>query len=696
MILNGNWIYIFEQLGLAFIGFVGIFFWLRNKQVFKLKGLVVLGIFLLVFITHYNFFYRAIFDEWGNIISSLNTLHYTKQSSESTPYYYSRERYAWAPFSLFYEVVGFDKSYSNVLMGGFGILMIFGAALSGAWLTGVLTKNHAATFIAGLLIGISPNTFASLPWPSSIQGDSLGIVLVSLSVAVWIVARKTKDYKGILLSFLFLAAALKGGGSVRTITAFSLLVMTDVVLFSKSFKKKWLFDWAAVFIIESLYLFTTSSVRMPPRFEGVPFIVRGAQIMELTTKSFIPPTILVKIIAYLIHLNPNIIWVVAIGLIIFTTGWTLAIFGFIKKKWKLFIWAWFWFYLTVFYAPWFAEGYGITLSSINDRLNFNLLDLAGYKYAYLPLVAMHVVVAIFLSALMKRKRKLFITLIIALIGFRSYEFMNLDYKWRLEVGVPNQEWQKTLFGLLPLDFVSVYRPNYLVLVDGKNNPIYSSSFLVEHGMYSNGSVVFFKDVDSFFATMDKEKIDPNKIIALGWDSGKQKMVNVTEMFRNWLKDEKSANWVSSGFDTGFYQPKAVSIGNEIKFSESQVVSPELNVILPSPQSMVLKINMDIEDFLQYKGNKDASFDIKILCNSDHGKLKRSQLINNQMTSDDQLDSSKVIVPVGKKRGRTVVSATLRCNGAILKKMIISGSPSVQYKINNIELSFPYPSDILRK
>lgn len=694
---NGNWIYIFEQLSLAVVAFVVLYFWLRKKQTFKLKGIVILIIFLLTLITHYNFFYRAIFDEWKNVISSLNILHYTKQPAISTPYYYSRERYAWAPFSFFYEVVGFDKPYSNPLMGGFGILMIFGAALSGAWLAGILSKNQTTALIAGLLIGISPNTFASLPWPSSVQGDSLGIILVSLTVGIWILGRQTKNYKWILLSLLFLAASLKGGGSVRTITAFLLLPMTDIILFSKSFNKRWLFDWAAVFIIEALYLFTTSSVHMAPRFEGVPLIVRAAQIMELTAKSFIPPTILVKILAYLIHLKPQITWVVVIGSIIFTIGWILAIWGFIKKKWKLFTWAWVWFYLTVFYTPWFAEGFGSTLISINDRLNFNLLDLAGFKYAYLPLVAMHTAVAIFLSKLFKTKKRLAIILIIILIGFRSYEFMILDYKWRLEKGTPNQEWQKTLFTLLPLDYVNTHKPNYLVLVDDKNNPLYSSSFSVEAGMYDNGSVIFFNDTNSFFTKNSEwKKIDPDKIIALGWDGGKQKMINATDVFRKWLKDEKSVDWISSDFGIDFHQPKSVSIGSEIKFGESQIESPELNVILPNPQLMSLKLNVDVQDFPQYMGDKNASLDVKILCNTDHGKLKGNQLINSQRTLNDQLNDSKTIIKIDKKRGKLILNTNLKCNGVILKKMFISGSPNIQFKINNVELSFPYPSDILGK
>ena len=694
MTLNGNWIYIFEQLGLAIVAFIALAFLLKGKQIFKLKKVVVLTIFLLTLVTHYNSFYRAIFDEWNNVISSLNSIHYSKQSPENTPYYYSRERYAWAPFTLFYEVVGFDKSYSNILMGGFGILMIFGAAISGAWLAGILSKSQIAALIAGLLIGISPNTFASLPWPSSIQGDSLGIILVSFAVAAWIFARQTKDYKGILLSLLFLAAALKGGGSVRTITVFSLLVMSDVILFWKNFEKRWIFDWVLVLLVEAFYLFATSSVHMSPRFEGVPLIVRAAQIMELTTKSFVPPTILVKIITYLIHLNSKITWVVVIGYAIFTTGWILAIWGFVKKKWKLFIWAWLWFYLTVFYAPWFAEGYGTTLASINDRLNFNLLDLAGYKYAYLPLVGIHIAVAIFLSNLMKIKKRLAIILIIILIGFRSYEFINLDYKWRLEIGTPNQEWQKTLFGLLPFDYVNTHRPNYLVLVDGKYNPIYSSSFSIEHGMYNGGSVIFFRNVEDFFSSIKKEKINPDNVVALGWDSGRQKMVNVTEIFKNWLKNEKSVNWINSNFGTDFYQPKSVSIGNETKFGDSQAVSPDLNVILPNPQDISLKLDVDVVDFSEYKGDGNASLDIRILCNTDHGKLKRNELINSQMTLNDQLNESKTIIPINNKRGKLILNTNLKCSGVILKKMIISGSPNIQFKINNIELSFPYPSGIL--
>jgi hypothetical protein len=699
---NGNLAYVADQIGLFTIAFALAYFWLKGKKVFSLTMGLILLVSLVVVLAHYNSFYRAIFDEWSNIISGLNDIHYRGIDPIRTGFYITRDRYPWAPFVLFYEVFGIYGTHSNFLMSSFGILMIAFAALSGAWLAGVISGKKTAALLAGLLIGISPNSFASLPWPSSLEGDSLAIVMVVITVGIWIIARRRKSSWGILLSYLFLAASLKGGGSVRTITAGLLLIATDLTIFLKDFKKKWIFDWIGIFAIEVIYYVLTEAVHMTARTESVPLVVRGAQIMELTTKSFIPPTILTKIIENLIYHNDKVIWVVVIGVVIFILGSIFALMSIFKfnGKYKLFAWGWIWFYLTASYAPWFAEGYGATLNSIHDRAVFSLLEQAGFKYAYLPLVALHVCIAIALATLIAKKstRKIFIILTLALILFRGVEFLQLDYRWRKEKGEIDSEWQQALFKLVPQNLEFQDKPYMVMLVDGKHNPIAASMGSVQLGLYHNGSVLIYSNAVEFFQTMTARQVPFEKIFALGWDSGNLKEIDMTNIFRDWLKNRDSFNlqitnfedWKSSKFSNGFVFPESISFGDVVQGKDSAFESSELNILLPATDTMNMKVYADIESTLKNVGIKGAYLNIAFVCNSDHGKKIRAELVDSQQTEEDQLNDSRIKISV-TKTGNVMLNSPIKCFGPVLKKIVISGSPYIKFKLTKIELGFPYPN-----
>ncbi len=692
---SANWAYVFDQLGLAGVGVVVSFFWLKKKHVFRLSWWIILLISFFVIITHYNSFYRAVFDEWNNVIQGILALHDGKLAPGG--FFVTRERYAWSPFTILLEVVKFGSPHFNFIMSSFGILMTIGASLAVAWLGGIISQKKTVALLAGLLVGISPNTFASLPWPSSVQGDALGIILVALTVSVWIIARKSGDSKGILLALLFLAASLKGGGSVRTITSGSLLVMTDLILFSKDFKKRWLIDWLGILLIGVFFYLSNDSIHLSVRSQHVSLVVRVAQIMELTTKSFIPPTFLAWVMGYLLSFKMKIIWVVAIGVAVFTLGSILSLLCLRSKSLKIFSWGWLWFYLTVFYAPWFAEGYGSTLDSINDRMVFNLLDMGGYKYAYLPLVGAHIAVAIFLGMLAKNYKKLFVVIAIAIIGLRGYEFLKLDYKWRIEVATPNREWQGALFSLLPPGSGDPKFPSILVLTDGKHNPLHSSFYSVEHGVYYDGSVKILRSIEELKEYKSGSSIQIEKIFAMGWDSGRQEMVNLTQTFRNWLKNPNSAAWNTSDFTNwrsnipkkdGFFVSEIVKFGDLSKLKEPEIASSELNVFIPNPDGLNFKLVFYAEkDGKPFQGN--ALFIVGVVCNSDHGKTKRGDLVGNQETFEDQLGNSKVKIITLVKSGKATLEGKLSCSGAILKRIVIIGPTDIGFKLLNLEISFPY-------
>lgn len=694
---DGNWAYVIEQLGLGLIAIFLSVSWLKGRKTFRLGWLNAAVIILLIYVTHTYSFNRSIFDEWFNVISPLHAIHFQKVAPEKTSFYQTRERYAWAPFTAFYEIVGFDKPYSNRLLDGYGILFMVAASLAGAWLAGTISGSKVAALIAGLLIGISPNSISSLPWPSSVQGDSLGVILVALMVGAWIIARQKKDSKGIIIALLFLAAALKGGGSVRTITSGGLLIATDVILFSKDFKKQWLWQWLGVIAIEVFYFLMTSSVQMPPRTQAVPLVVRVAQIMELTTKSFIPPTILAKLIGYLVGVSTKVSWLITLGAAIFIVGWGLTVWCFLVRRGRIFSWAWVWFFLTIFFVPWFAEGYGSTLASINDRSAFNLTDLAGFKYSYLPLVGLHVVVGIFLAKLILQKKKLFLYLTLALLAFRAWEFMFLDHKWAVEIGSPNQKWQNMLFPMLYPGKLSPQHPKYLVLADGRNNPIYWQSFSVEHGMYFDGSVIFSNSAEEFFKKQFSQKtIEPQDVYALGWDSGKQQMLDLTPIFRRWLENPNSVlwqetvfkNWSSKNYTKeGLIVPTIVKFGDIVRRQESELISPTLAFSLPGSGPIEVRLNLYIENLI---ASRNSSVSVGLLCNTDHGKKKAKELIGWQKTAQDQINESKVKIPLYGRAGYVSAIGKTKCGGVTLAKIVITGSPEIRFKINILELTFPYP------
>ncbi len=694
--LNANWGYVIDQLGLAIIATTLLRSWLRDKKIFKLSTATIVIITSIIILTHYNSFYRAILDEWLNVIQDMQAID-RGAPAESTGFYITRERYAWAPFIAFHETVGLTKPYSNLILSAFGILMIGGAALSSAWLAGIISGSKKAAMITGLLVGISPNSFASLPWPSSVQGDSLAIILVTFTVGTWILGRKHNDTKGIIIALLFLAAALKGGGSVRTITAGALLVITDFVVFSKDFKPKFLLSWFGAFAITIFFYISNNAVHMAPRAESVSLIVRGAQIMELTTKSFVPPTILSWGIKRLLIFEGKITFVIAFGIIIFALGSLLSLYSFRKRNFKLFTWGWAWFYATAFYAPWFAEGYGTTLTSINDRIVFNLNDMAGFKYAYLPLAGLHIMLGIALANLISSKkfRKVFIVLTIILLALRSYEFLKLDYGWRKARGAIDQEWQRAVFTILPPDKQTDSDQKYLVLLDGPHNPIYSSMFSVQQGLYFGTSVIFYNDPEKFYLekfTNDNPHL--NNVYALAWDSGKLKMLDSTPTFRTWLSKAENVSWSTNNFsdwkvdgkkDGDFYTSESTIFGEK----EVAYISPELEIHLPNPKTINTTLSILVKN--SKADSAKSTFRIGVLCNSEHGITVRRDLVSNQKTKEDEVHDTTIIIPFIQKSIESTLNGTLSCEGGIIRQIVIMGPTSVSFKLLELQITFPYPS-----
>ncbi len=607
--LGQNWAYIFDQLTLPVIaGLVAWRYLAAKKDRFRLDWLTIVILLLSVLATHYYSFYRTFFnDEWLNILWSLRLLN--DHTSVSFVFLKWREVYAWGPFTLVYQLVTITKPWSLPVFSGVAVLLLAGASLAGAWLTGVISRNRLAALVAGLLIGISPNTFGSLPWLSNIQGDSFGIILTLVTVGTWLIARRSKDSTGILVALLMLAATLKGGGAVRSATVGALLGITDIIFFSRQLIKRGWLAWVGIASITGLFYILNYGAHVSSGFQQqIPLAVGLAHLADATTRAFIPPVALAKLLPWLDKVTPNSTWVIWLGGGLFLLGSAVALIGLFQKSLRIFTWGWLWFYATIFYVPWLAVGFSPNFSGINDQVN---LLYGGYKYAYLPLIGLYLAVAIIVGRALANKtwRIPVAVLMMAIVLIQSYEFMQLDRLWSLEKNRSSRAWYQALITIVPPEQTSAATPRALLIVDGKNNPLasamaeYREFNFITSSLYPEDSLFVFNDFSSFSKKAIAElKIPAERVFALGWDSGSQKMIDLTGTFRQWLVSHESVNWRETNFDewtsstpkeNGFFAPQfGRPLGKNHLVREPFIISPPLRV--PIPSGMVVTLDLSVE------------------------------------------------------------------------------------------------------
>ena len=166
-------------------------------------------------------------------------------------------------------------------------------------------------------------------------------------------------------------------------------------------------------------------------------------------------------------------------------------------------------------------------------------------------------------------------------------------------------------------------------------------------------------------------------------------MNLTDVFRSWLKDNKRVVFRNDNFDNWVFTPSTqVSFGNTVNFTESKLVSPELNFLMPNPGKLKIKLDLYTES-VNYKNDKSIS--LELLCNTDHGVRNAKKLVAGQRLIEDQLEESMVKIPVYTTSKMVSLNIETKCSGAVLKKIIILGSPGFKFDLNNLELSFPYPN-----
>lgn len=681
---NANWAYIFDQVALPALAIVLAFSWhrkkllkknfLKRKSLLKVDWVVVLLISLVIILTHYYSFYRVIFDEWNNIVKPIILLDKNVQPPLTEIFFFSRERYVWWPFVLLYKTFGFVKPNSMVL-GTAGVFMTILASLAGAWLAWVISKRRAAALLTGLLVGISPNTFASLFNPSNVLGDNFGIIMVSLTVGTWFIARRDSDKRGLFISLLLLAATLKSGGAVRTMTVGSLLILTDLVFFWKKIRHNFIVPWTGVVGIGALFYLTNPAVQIGTADSAnvsheASLIVRGAQLLELVARSFFSPAVLKKLIPFLSNLNlssPNYFWIVTIGALTFIAGWVVSLFLFFRGRSRILLWCWCWFFLTIFYVPWSAEGYGTSLNSIDSRSGFTDL-FPGFRYAYIPLLGVHIALGIALDNLLKQKkwRKVALLIITTFMVFRAGEFLKYEYKWYTDMSVPGRSWQKAVFEVLPPETIDSSKDFKVVIVDGVHNPMSGVGGWVGTAIYAGKHVLFYESVDEFYLDWIKSKTPLDQVYAFGWDSGKQEEVNISDAFRRWL-----------------LSPESVTK----KFSDISQAQEELDIPLPNPGQMILKVELGASTDTVTPG---SHFKAALLCNTDHGKKKEKEMFWKQRTLEDWLSRSQVKFSVPNSGKKQTLTSPIKCEGGRLKRIVFEIPAGFPYKIEGIEISFPAP------
>lgn len=443
--------YVIDQLTLPIIALVIAWRWILRVERFRLGWPIIIAIGSVTLIAHFISFNRTFFyDEFTNIFTPMNLID---QFGSNPPVDVSnltrwREMYAWGPFALLFKTVGLLRPYSVEVFVTVGMAFLTAAALAGAWLAGILTKNRLVALIAGGLIGISPNTFGSLPWISNIQGDSLAIILSVATVGTWYLARSQSNSKGILIALLLLAATLKGGGVVRTAMIGGMLVVTDVLFFPHPILKRWK-QWGAVVVIMLLFYLLNPALHALSTSQSGTFAARMGYLAEATTRTFIPPTLQKPMLDYLHQYFPLYTLVIPIGAWLFGIGTLLAIAFYLKKRFLIFTWGWIWFWLTIFYVPALAVGFGTKLEQITDKWDYLF---AGYKYAYLPLVGVYLALAVLLGlgiTLFWQRRAWVASgalalLVLLLFWFRVNEFIILEKNWQTERSIPDKAVLETL------------------------------------------------------------------------------------------------------------------------------------------------------------------------------------------------------------------------------------------------------------
>lgn len=549
--VNPNWAYIFDQSGLGLIVGTITLVWLKKRNEFNLGWLASLMIILLVIIAHYHSFYRPFwFDELRNIVNKFPTFDGFHGDPSSIDFGFAgpggtREKYPYWISAFVYEIIGIGKPYFIFIWSASGILLLTGAALTTAWLTGVLSNSRLSALIAGLLIGVTPNSFMSLRWVSNIQRDGIGVILVTLTLGVWYIARKSKDSYGIFLALILLAATLKGGGVVRTATTGGLLILTDIVFFSEFIKKEAWKDWIKVVVVSGLFYVLNPAVHWQPSTnpssETMTFLTRLSFLADATTRSFITPLPIMFLFMYLRNISTTATWTVVLGTIFFVVGTGIAVFSLFKKRYRYFAWGWVWFYVFIWYIPWLGELHAKPDDIVSDITN------AGYEFAYLSLVGLYIAVGIFLGRqiikirLQEHNKKIigrfFLLLTIAFLGWRITEFLILDYRWRVDYSNRVGPWYNLVFGTIPppQKYSSEQSKTPKVLVELDTDHIGMEAELFIPTMYYDGSLLFYRDLDLFYKEIILEKkIPPQRIYAIEWNDQQQKIINHTDAFRHFL------------------------------------------------------------------------------------------------------------------------------------------------------------------
>lgn len=559
--LSPNWAYIIDQLGLAIIGGILGLMWLKKKNYFNFGWITALLIVILVLMSHYHSFYRTfMFDELRNIIAPLGILHgYHGDPSSVAPGFAGpsgiRERYGWSITTLVYELVGINHSYSIFAYPISSILLLVIASLGAAWIAGLLSNSKIAAFITGLLVGIAPNSFMALIWPTNMQTDGLGAILVTFTIGIWLIARKTEDKKGVLIALILLAATLKGGSVVRTAMTGGLLILTDIIFFPNLIKKGAWRDWLKIIIVSIAFYMPNAAAhwQLPttPSAKTMDFATRLSFLADATTRSFIPPLMLIPLLNHLKAISYNITWTVAIGITFFTIGTVTALFTFLKSKYRYVAWGWVWFYACIWFFPWLAELHSKPNDDAGD------LTFAGYKYGYLSMFGIYIVLGIFLSSQIRKfyfvkeqKKKvvgvLFAILAAGILLYRLDEFVKLDLFWRKEFSTHVRAWYTLVFTTIPPPTgpsnKASEKPSALVEIDKTYpNQMTREASLFVPVMYYDGSLLFYDDVNTFHKeVIIEKKIPPERVHAITWDVNKKEVINISSALRRWLIEGRNS------------------------------------------------------------------------------------------------------------------------------------------------------------
>lgn len=602
--LGPHWSYIVDQSGLVIIAVLALAIWLKRHQHFRLRAVDVALIALVTLAAHLQSLDRSFFaHDWINLLNPIASLAQDPAAAVG-PFFSNREIYAWWPFTLIYLLVGIGRPFSLIAFNIAAVGAIIGVALAGGWLAGVVSGRRAAAIITGLLLAASPTSFASLPWHSNVLGDSIGIMLTCLMVGAWFIARKSDDRIGIVIALLLLAATLKGGSVVRTAMVGFLLVLVDLIFLRPLFgKREWL-AWFAVAAVSLGYYIVTPAAHWKGS-AGIAYLVRFGYLFDGVTHAIYPPTLLAPLLKSLYVLKNDVPWTIVLGLTTAVLG-TVAAVWLIKHRWlKIFSFGWFWFWLTIWFVPWLA--FDVAFLKDLSRIQYNVDWLfAGYKYAYLPLVglvvAAGVIGAVFLDRLRTAKRTIFLVAFAALIVFRFVEFVWLEDNWQKNYAKPRNAVYHKLLAVVPPSSVSSDAKAILLVADGRDRFEVDTELKrdIIPVLYPGQSLLLVEDARLLPDTITNFNIPINNVFAIGWDSGSQQSVNLTELSRNWLKDPNKVSQHITDF-TGWYSNVKVqngTLGSEFNkrgtrtiIKEPLMVSSELALALPSKMRITIKAEL---------------------------------------------------------------------------------------------------------